>query len=139
MAKRSIADEETDLIKAMLARNTKNKDIQFFFNRPGRPVNSGRITQIRSGNYGPSKDIEPSSDSDLEAFIGAHSNTPGVAAVAIPASAVEADVDPFSDVAIKGGDKRWRLAGDKTDFHECKTNFGPLSRPFSSCGLATTF
>jgi hypothetical protein len=34
-------------VKAMLARGMKNKDIQFFFNRPDRAVNSGRISTIR--------------------------------------------------------------------------------------------
>ena len=47
MAKSSISDQEISLIKAMLARGMKNKDIQFFFNRPDRAVNSGRISTIR--------------------------------------------------------------------------------------------
>jgi len=51
MAKRSITDQEISLIKAMLTRGMKNKDIQFFFNRPERPVNSGRISTIGSGSY----------------------------------------------------------------------------------------
>lgn len=51
MAKRSITDEEISLIKAMLKRGHKNQDIQFHFNRPDRPVNSGRITGIRNGSY----------------------------------------------------------------------------------------
>ena len=45
---RTITDEEIALIKAMLVRGMKNADIQFFFNRPGRHVNSGRITNIVS-------------------------------------------------------------------------------------------
>ena len=52
MAKRSVTDTEIGLIKAMLARGMKNRDIQFYFNRQDRPVNSGRITQIRGGTYG---------------------------------------------------------------------------------------
>ena len=44
MPKRSITDEEIGLIKAMLARGMKNKEIQFYFNRQDRAVNSGRIT-----------------------------------------------------------------------------------------------
>lgn len=46
MAKRNINDDEIALIKAMIQRGMKNKDIQFFFNRPDRAVNSGRITDI---------------------------------------------------------------------------------------------
>ena len=45
MKGRSVTDQEIALIKAMIARGMKNKDIQFFFNRPDRPVNSGRISQ----------------------------------------------------------------------------------------------
>ena len=40
---RSISDEEIGLIKALLARGERNVDIQFYFNRQDRPVNSGRI------------------------------------------------------------------------------------------------
>ncbi|HEY3776892.1 MAG TPA: hypothetical protein VGL35_02415 [Rhizomicrobium sp.] len=43
MLKGRITSDEIALIKAMLVRKMKNKDIQFFFNRPDRPVNSGRI------------------------------------------------------------------------------------------------
>ena len=53
MPKRSITDEEIGLIKAMLARGMANKDIQFYFNRQDRAVNSGRITGIRDRSYGP--------------------------------------------------------------------------------------
>lgn len=129
MAKRSIADDEIALIKAMLAREMKNKDIQFFFNRPDRPVNSGRITGIRDGTYGPSKDIDPASVAELDDFIAGHSAIPGVAAVAIPASTEDIDPDPLIGSALKklfrkGKDKRWRLAAGETDAHECKTSFG---------------
>ncbi|MEZ0018022.1 hypothetical protein [Sinorhizobium fredii] len=41
------------MIKAMLAREMKNKDIQFYFYRQDRAVNSGRITQIRDKSHGP--------------------------------------------------------------------------------------
>lgn len=50
---RSITDDEISLIKAMLARGERNVDIQFYFNRQDRPVNSGRISGIRNSTYGP--------------------------------------------------------------------------------------
>ncbi len=51
MPRRSITDEEIGLIKAMLARGMANKDIQFYFNRQDRSVNSGRVTQIKQRTY----------------------------------------------------------------------------------------
>jgi hypothetical protein len=50
MRSRSITDREISLIKAMLARGMRNRDIQFYFNRQDRPVNSGRITGIKDGS-----------------------------------------------------------------------------------------
>src|SRR5947209_19828705 len=69
MKDRSITEQEIALIKAMLARGLKNKDIQFFFNRPDRPVNTGRISTIRSGSYSNSSQITAASEDELEAFL----------------------------------------------------------------------
>ena len=66
---RSITEQEIALIKAMLARGLKNKDIQFLFNRPDRPVNTGRISTIRSGSYSNSSQIIAASDEELETFL----------------------------------------------------------------------
>ena len=84
MAKRSITDEEIGLIKAMLARGMKNRDIQFFFNRPDRPANSGRFTQIRDGSYGP--EITKATDAELDAFLKEHKPNGQVSAVSVPSS-----------------------------------------------------
>ena len=67
MPRRSITDEEIGLIKAMLRRGMRNRDIQFYFNRQDRPVNSGRITGIRSGDYGP--EVPEATDAELDAFL----------------------------------------------------------------------
>ncbi len=67
MAKRSITDNEIGLIKSMLGRDLKNNEIQFYFNRQDRPVNSGRITGIRDGTYG--GEVPCADDVDLEAFL----------------------------------------------------------------------
>ena len=45
----------------------RNRDIQFYFNRQDRPVNSGRITGIRSGDYGP--EVPEATDAELDAFL----------------------------------------------------------------------
>jgi len=127
MAKRSITDEEIALIKAMLARGMKNKDIQFFFNRPDRAVNSGRITGIRDGSYGPSKAIETASDPTLDAFISEHKGSPNIAAVAVPAVPPPydpLDVSSIQKLFFEDNDKIWRLRAGETDAQECKTNFG---------------
>lgn len=128
MAKRTITDEEIALIKAMLGRDMKNNDIQFFFNRPDRPVNSGRITGIRNGTYGPSKSISAASNTELDTFIAGHAD--GVALAG--ASTVAPDLpsgDPLSDEAVatlfkKCDDGLWRLTLGETDLHECKKSFG---------------
>ena len=67
MPKRTITDEEIGLIKAMLRMGMKNKDIQFYFNRQDRAVNSGRITGIRDGSYGP--EVARASEDEAKAFM----------------------------------------------------------------------
>ena len=70
MPRRSITDEEIGLIKAMLRRGMRNRDIQFYFNRQDRPVNSGRITNIRSGDYGPEvPEVPEATDAALDAYL----------------------------------------------------------------------
>jgi hypothetical protein len=65
MRERTITDHEISLVKAMIARGMKNKDIQFLFNRPDRPVNSGRISGIKNGTYSNSSEIKPANDKDV--------------------------------------------------------------------------
>jgi Putative DNA-binding domain len=114
---RSITDAEIALIKAMLAREMKNKDIQFFFNRPDRSVNSGRITTIRTGTYGNSKEIPSASDEELDAFLSKQK------------SVLSVSLDPLSETSIdamfiKDAKGIWRFRHGESDVHECKSNFG---------------
>lgn len=70
MAKPTLEDWEVALIKAMLARGFPNKTIQFYFNRPDRSVNSGRISEIKGEDrwvY-----VEPADDHDLDEFLDHH-------------------------------------------------------------------
>lgn len=120
MAERSISNEEISLIKAMLARGMKNKDIQFYFNRPDRAVNSGRISGIASGKYGPAR-ISPATDAELDAFLAAHK-------APAPATATEA-LHPLAEPTLRSMFHRdangvWRLRDGESDTRECKTGFG---------------
>lgn len=126
MAKPSITEEEIALIKAMLQRGMKNKDIQFFFNRPDRPVNSGRITGIAGGTYGQSVLIPAASDDALEKFLADHRPTPLAATISVPAVAA---IDPLDDAKIAGlfrrdGQGTPRLTSGEGDQLECKLGFG---------------
>jgi hypothetical protein len=124
MATRSIKDEEIALIKAMLARGMRNKDIQFHFNRPERPVNNGRITGIRKGTYSNSSEIPAASDDALEKFF-ASQRAPESAKI-VPTE--QEEVSPLSQTTLmkmfhQGGDGVWRLTAGETDCAECKENF----------------
>lgn len=113
---RSVSDDEIGLIRAMLARDMKNRDIQFYFNRQDRPVNSGRITGIRQNAYGPG--IPAASDEALDAFLAKFKVGP----VRGPGEAAAPPTDDQRIAALfsskKGGE--WRLTSGETDEIECK-------------------
>lgn len=113
---RSISDEEIGLIKAMLARGMKNCDIQFYFNRPDRPVNSGRITGIRQGSYGAA--VPAAGESALDDFIASFSAKAkqGASSGHTPPSDDQRVLALFSKAKAGG----WRLTGSETDEVECK-------------------
>lgn len=114
MAKRSISDEEIGLIKTMLDRGMKNQNIQFYFNRPNRPVNSGRITQIRQGTYG--ANVTKAHDSALDAFLASQLPTPQTPIT--PAQPVQR-CDELAAL-FEQDSSGWRLTGGETDRIECK-------------------
>jgi len=121
LAKRSITEKEISLIKAMRARGMKNKDIQFFFNRPERAVNSGRISGIANGTYGDSAAIAAATDDEVEKFLA----TPQSAAAKEPAE----EQTPLAEANLRSmfardSDGTWRLRDGESDTRECKTNFG---------------
>ncbi len=124
MPKRSITDEEIGLIKAMLARNMRNRDIQFYFNRQDRPVNSGRISQIRGGTYG--AEVPVAEDGDIDAFLAAFAPADVgvvVGAAAPPARQTVADV--ARERFVRRVDGHWYLADGETADYECKEGFDP--------------
>lgn len=120
------------MIKAMLARGMKNKDIQFFFNRPDRAANSGSMSQIRNRFYGP--EVPQATDAELDAFIAAPRPEGHVAAVSVPTvipsppttDGPKGPLDPDVILGQFAADASgvWRLSIGETDQHECKANFG---------------
>nr|WP_294527016.1 ATP-binding protein [uncultured Rhodopila sp.] len=127
MVRRTITDDEIALIKAMVERGMKNRDIQFFFNRPNRAVNSGRITGIGDGTYSNSADIARASDDELEAFL--ESRTPSTDIPLVVTAAKFQASDPLSQHTLRGmfskGPKGvWHLHAGETDQAECKLSFG---------------
>lgn len=124
MAKRSITDQEIALIKAMLARGMANKDIQFYFNRQDRPVNSGRITGIRKGAYGNSRSIPAASGVDLDGFLAVF-KSPDLSGVATPLGP-KSPLDPSIIAAFFKRDTNGvhRLIDGESDTRECKLGFG---------------
>jgi hypothetical protein len=126
MARRSITDEEIGLIKAMLARRMKNKDIQFYFNRQDRAVNSGRITGIRDHSYGP--EVPRASDEALSAFIANFASpalaAPGIVVETAPASPLDAmNEKMLRSFFAKDTGGEWHCTVGETDEYECKEGF----------------
>jgi hypothetical protein len=117
LPKRTIKDSEIALIKAMLDRGMKNQDIQFYFNRPERPVNSGRISTIRSGTYSNSSIIPAASDAELDRFTKLFA-----AEEAETQSGGDGDIRRFFR---KGSDSHWYLHRGESEEHECKQDFDP--------------
>lgn len=120
---RSITDEEIGLIKALLACGERNVDIQFYFNRQDRPVNSGRISQIRNGTYGPK--IPSATDQELGAFL----NDFRAGAVGVAINERDAKPPTIAETAValfeQHADGSWRLRDGETAQLECKETFNP--------------
>jgi len=124
MSRRTITDEEIGLIKAMLARKMANKDIQFYFNRQERPVNSGRITQIRQNSYG--SEVPIAEVKALERFM-ANFKAPKLTGVVHKGTA-DATPDPMDGRRLRGFFRKdakgnWYCVPGETDEFECKQSF----------------
>lgn len=120
---RSITDKEIGLIKALLARGERNVDIQFYFNRQDRPANSGRISQIRKGTYGP--DVPQASETELDAFLEQFQQ------IEVGVNLADASQQPptLSERAANQFEQRddgnWHLRDGETSQQECKEIFNP--------------
>lgn len=121
---RSITDEEIGLIKAMLVRGERNVDIQFYFNRPDRPANSGRISQIRGGTYGP--EVPAASEAELETFLGGFQATQIGVAVGGGVPEKPPTIAQRAEARFeKRADSFWYLRDGETTQQECKETFDP--------------
>ena len=118
---RSITDEEIGFIKALLARGERNVDIQFYFNRQDRPVNSGRISQIRNGTYGPQ--VPAASQADLTNFL-ANFQLAAVG-VANQGAATPTIAERAAQRFEQRADGNWYLSDGETTEQECKAEFDP--------------
>ncbi|MDR6512791.1 hypothetical protein J2792_003678 [Novosphingobium capsulatum] len=126
MGKRSITDDEIGLIKAMLARGMANKEIQFYFNRQDRAVNSGRISGIKANSYGP--EVPMASDQALSAFIANFTSRELAAPRIIAGTASTIPLDAMDEKVLhsfftKDSRGSWRCAAGETDEFECKEGF----------------
>ncbi|MCW1383922.1 ATP-binding protein [Novosphingobium sp. KCTC 2891] len=126
MGKRSITDPEIGLIKAMLMRGMANNSIQFYFNRQDRPVNSGRITGIRQGKYGP--EVAKATDAELTEFLSNFTSAEPTATVVEIEGALAVPALPMDDSTLRSffrreADGRWFFAKGESDEFECKENF----------------
>ncbi|MGY4418503.1 succinate dehydrogenase flavin-adding protein (antitoxin of CptAB toxin-antitoxin module) [Bradyrhizobium sp. JR6.1] len=106
------------MIKAMLDRGMKNKDIQFYFNRPERSVNSGRISTIRTGAYSNSGKILAASSDELDRFLERF------------ASQERNQSSPSDDHDVRKffrreSDSLWYLHRGESEECECKQDFDP--------------
>ena len=123
MARRTITEREIALIKAMLSRGMKNRSIQFFFTRPDRPVNSGRISTIGSGSYSNSADIAPAVEEDLDAFIEsvqASRNTDS-----LPGNREPTVSERATSLFERSEDGGWTFSAGEHEQCECKQDFDP--------------
>ncbi|PSL21643.1 hypothetical protein [Shimia abyssi] len=66
----TLTDVEIGLIKKMLELGWKNSAIQFYFNTPERPVNNGRISEIKGGDRG--QEVPVATKYELEEFLDHH-------------------------------------------------------------------
>ena len=123
MPRRSITDEEIGLIKALLRRGVRNRDIQFYFNRQDRPVNSGRITGIRTGDYGP--EVRDATDAELDAFLETFAPAPVGVAIEEQPKAEPTLAEKAYARFVQREDGQWYLTDGETSEQECKAQFDP--------------
>ncbi|WP_368933442.1 helix-turn-helix domain-containing protein [Brevundimonas naejangsanensis] len=105
----------------------KNKNIQFYFNRPDRAVNSGRITGIAKGVYSDSSKIQAADDTTLDVFLAGHSGpppAPGLTPRSTPLPVSPVSASTIARLFHLGDDQVWRLTEGESGTMECKAGFG---------------
>jgi len=118
---RSITDKEISLIKAMLKLGMRNVDIQFYFNRPERHVNEGRISQIKHNTYGP--DLPPANQEELDKFFEDHNSRKlKLTKNDHPKKTI---IQQAKECFAKNSDGFWYLLEGETSTQESKLEFDP--------------
>lgn len=105
-----------------MKRGMKIADMQFYFNRQERPVNTGRFADIRAGRYGRSAEIAAASDEELQTFLDDHAAGRIQTEAGKPDPLAPATLKALFENIRKG---TWRLLGNETDRVECKETFHP--------------
>lgn len=115
---RTLTDEEIGLIKAMLAKGMKNDEAHFYFNRADRLISTGRITQIKQGQYGAA--VPVATPAELGTFISNWQSRQLTGAARGPASPTDPETIIAMFMETQGV---WTLRLGETDQAECKQNF----------------
>jgi hypothetical protein len=103
----------------------ENKNIQFFFNRPERPVNSGRISTIRSETYSNSSEIDPASDVELDEFIAKFRISERGGSASGDKETVTTVAEKVRSFFRRDQEGNWILKGGEHEECECKQDFDP--------------
>ena len=131
----------------MLKRGLKNNEIQFYFNRQDRSVNSGRITQIKNNDYGPAS-LRAVSDQELADFMAAFKPADvGTTIIAqssplAPPSKAEIARSLFEKASENGASKMAKRTSTSASRilirRSCRPSFAP-SAPCRTIGAASCF
>lgn len=111
----NLAANEIALIKAMLKRGMRNRDIQFYFNRQDRPVNSGRITEIKNGSKHTS--LRCAEDQELDKFLSEFNSVSSTAPPGVMT------IEDRARALFERSGAEWFLRKHETDDAECKESF----------------
>jgi hypothetical protein len=115
---RSMTDEEIGLVKAMLDRGFKNDQAHFYFNRIDRLVSSGRITQIKQGEYGAR--VAAASAVELDTFL---ERWAALRSAENGAGALSPDHSRIIISLFERGEPHWIMRTEETHRAECKQAF----------------
>jgi Putative DNA-binding domain len=115
---RNMSDEEVGLIRAMLAKGMKNDQVHFYFNRADRLISSGRIAQIKNGDY--AKDILAASEDELQTFLAKWEADHAAVYPKGPQSPTDVE---YIKAMFEKRKTSWHLRSGETDVVECKLNY----------------
>lgn len=116
--KRNMSDQEVAIARAMLAKGMQNDQVHFYFNRADRLISSGRIAQIKSGNY--AKDVPAASEDDLQVFLANWETNRATALSKGPASPTDVE---YIRAMFEKRKSIWHVRSGETDVIECKLNY----------------